>query len=778
VTDSAARPATARPVHWWLLAGLVAAVLISNALWLHADRRPTDMDQGRYMMMVEDFADGWQSPDLDFVASFWRGNHPTHPHVVPLLASAAFSVTGRNVDAAYFVNSLFLAGLVVLVFLLGLRQRDAACGLLAATLTAGLPLLSRFSRFFLLEEAAAFFVVAALYCLLRTRRFSHLGWSLALGLAVGFGLLTKWTTLVFVAPPILLLGVLALVGQRRAAPLWKLAAAAAGTLLVAAPWYYTHWLRLRDFYSYNEEGLLFAGDGPGWGQLWYYLNTFWANAGWPYALLAILGLGYLAWRRDGERQALLLAILVPLLTFSFLISTRDLRHLLPAFPLLLAAAAIAVRSLPVPTPWRKGFTAAAAALALVSAFHSAWGLTGGDEPIYVGSPSALLLPEARPPDRQDWRFGELLDRIAADAGAGEAPVRVRMIPGNLPFRPNAFVFLAAERYPRFKIQHVSFYIPTGRPKHRHLGALDLLNSSYMLTRGGDVNGNRNGMFHYARAMQQYLARSRSAGELFVPIHTTELPSRHAAHILRVEQFRCNAALFDFLDWAHQTDPDDPSIGRVVEGCIERTGPRGQVWQALPELLALASADRPADLTRLRDMAARHPEVRWLQRLLADALRAAGDLPQAAAAYAGLGMGAPYLCSPFLSAGECWLDAGMRPAARDALERAIEDTPDCLQVHRRLAALLGELGETKAARREEAKVGLLLNQEALGPRADTARYRLRLGNLALAAGQLAEARHHYEAGLRNEPGHGELRRRLRALDNEVEATREERGSDER
>ena len=81
-----------------------------------------------------------------------------------MLASVAFSLTGRDVDAAYFVNSLFYAGVLVLLFALGRWLYDPSIGLLAATLGAGLPILSRFSRFFLLEEAATFFVVAALYC--------------------------------------------------------------------------------------------------------------------------------------------------------------------------------------------------------------------------------------------------------------------------------------------------------------------------------------------------------------------------------------------------------------------------------------------------------------------------------------------------------------------------------------------------------------------------------------------------------------------------------------
>jgi tetratricopeptide (TPR) repeat protein len=748
-----------QPLHRWLLGALISAVLVSNLVWLHVDQRPTDMDQGRYMMMVHGYADGWGSLNGDFIESLWRGNHPTHPHLVPLLASVPFVLSGRNVDAAYTVNTIFFIALLVLLFLFGRQQHDSATGLLAAALAAGFPMLSRFSRFFLLEEAATFFVVATLLALLKCRYFSHLGWSLTVGAAIGFGLLTKWTTASFTAPPILLVLAVALYKERRLTPLWRAAAAGVIALMIAAPWYITHQRQLADFVSYAEKGLLFAGDGPGWHQLWYYLRSFSINAGWPYTLLASLGLIHLVWRRDVEHRAVLLGILVPLIVFSFVISTRDVRHLLPAFPFLILGGAAAIRSVAGHRWLRGALTTAAAILALVSTYHSAWGFGEGDAPVHFISQSTPLLPEARAPDRRTWGFAELLQSVDDDARGDDRPTVVRILPGNLPFRANAFVFLAAERFPAMRIVQVPFYIPSERSGHLHFGARDLLDGAYLLLREGDINGNSTGLFQYARALHTYLDRSSSAEDLFRVVETQVLPSGHQASVLHAEQLnRCDAAIADFLDWAYETDSDDPGIREIVSHCAAH---RGGFWSPLSSLFSPAEGELTSS-TPVRSFVAEYPDVRLGQRLLADALRAEGELAAAARIYEALAPQAPDLCSPWLAAAECWLRVGQLPSARRDLELATSATPDCMEAHRQLSSVLLGLGQTEAAQLQERKRELLLHQEDLAARVDTARFRLLLGDLAHAAGQDAEARYHYRAGLRNEPDHRELHSRLRSV----------------
>lgn len=744
---------------------LLLALAASNALWLLVDRHPTDMDQGRYMLMVHDFAEGWRQPGVETLKSSWLGNHPTHPHLVPLAASIPFVLLGRNVDAAYFVNTLFYLGVVGGAYLLGRRLADPAAGLLAAVLVAGVPLVARFSRFFLLEEATAFFVVATLYCLLRSEGFASTRWSALAGVAAGLGLLTKWTTLVFVAPPGLVVAAAALRRRPRGPVLGRVLLLAAACAAVAAPWYLAHAAEVQRFLSQAEASRLFAGDGPGLRQLGIYLQVLWATAGWPYTLLGAAGLVALVARPTNARLAILSSLLVPLAVFAFLLSSRDVRHLVPALPGLFVASAVAIRSLPG-RGLRAGATAAGAALALVSVAQGAWFPAGPNLRVDVGGTSFLVLPPPRPPDRRDWRFEELLAAAADDdlPRRGGHPTPVRVLVGTLPFSTNGFAFLAAERFPTLRVVPVPFWVAAGNPAHPHLQVQGLVQPGHLVYRDGDVNSNANGMWDYNRALRRLAEADLAAGgRSFELVHATTLPTGHTARVVRVSLDPCGPEMREFLDWAYEIDRDDPGIAALASGCA-RNGPPAEreEWEPIAAALALPAED-PERLALLEPLAARRPELRWPRRLLAESLAARGEPARAAALLDGLGADPRLLCSPHLEAGALWRRAGDPPRALDSFRQAVAETPDCAPAHRQLAAALRAAGDPQAARHEERKAELLELQATQGPGTDSARFRILLGDIAAAAGETAEARHHYEAGQRNDPDDPSAAARLRALD---------------
>jgi hypothetical protein len=753
-----------RPSHAALLALLLVALGASNVAWLLVDRHPTDMDQGRYMLMVHDFAASWRQPGVETLRSLWLGNHPTHPHLVPLAASIPFVLFGRNIDAAYFVNTLFYLGVVGGAYLLARRLADPAAGLLAAVLVAGLPLVARFSRFFLLEEATAFFVVATLYCLLRSEGFASTRWSALAGIAAGLGMLTKWTTLVFVAPPALVVAAVALARRPRGPALGRVLVLAAACAAVAAPWYLAHAAEVQDFLSKAEVSRLFAGEGPGLGQLHIYLLTLWATAGWPYTLLGAAGLAALVARPTNARLAILSSLLVPLAVFAFLLSTRDVRHLIPALPGLLVGSAVAIRSLPT-RGLRAGATAAGAALALVSVAQGAWFPPGPNLRLHVGGTSFLVLPPPRPPDHRDWRFEELLAAAAEDdlPRRGAHPTPVRVLVGTLPFSTNGFAFLAADRFPTLRVVHVPFWVAAGNPAHPHLQVQGLVQPGYLIYREGDVNSNANGMWDYNRALRRLVeAELAAGGTSFELVHATTLPTGHAARVVRVSLTPCGRDMRDFLDWAYEIDRDDPGIAAIASGCA-RNGPpeEREEWEPIAAALALPAEDLER-LAILEPLAAGRPDLRWPRRLLAESLAARGAPARAAALLDGLGGDPRLLCSPHLEAGELWRRAGDPPRALESLRQAAAETPDCVPAHRELAAALRAAGDQPAAEREERKAELLELQATQGPHIDSARFRLLLGDLAARAGETAEARHHYEAGRRNDPSDPSSAARLHAI----------------
>jgi tetratricopeptide (TPR) repeat protein len=721
------------------------------------------MDQARYLAMVKDFADGFASPRFETVQSLVIGNHPTHPHLMPLLASAIFLLFDRSVDAAFFTSSLFYAGMIALVFLTADRLAGPRVGLLAAVLAAGQPLLSRFSRFFLLEEAAAFFVILVVYCLLRSNAFSSLRWSAVLGFAVGLGLLIKWTLSVFILPPILLVGVASALRERSWQPLLQMVLSGALATAVSGPWYFTRSVALLDFVRYAEEGRVFAGDGPGVPQLWLYLKLFLLSSGWPLAVVALLGVVCLLRRPSLERVSLFLSIVTPTTIFSFAVATQDLRHLVPAFPVLAVSGALALAQLR-PEGLRRAASVAIIVIALLAVHQTAWGLGERDDALFLGRRWALVLPEPRPPDRRDWGFRELLHDVQRDLEA-RAPTRdralVRVVAANPPFRPNGFAFLAAQEFPQLHIGMVPFFVAIENPHHVHLGAASLLSTDYFLLRSGDINGNARGMFNYSQAVQRLASRSTRTG-WFRTVAQTRLPSGISATAVALSPSRCTASTLDYLDWAHETDPDDPSLLAVVRGCIPARRD-GSIWRDLEALFqGSANEDSPLRLTTLEEAVARHPEVRWTRRLLADSLRRVGRLAEAAQHYESIGSGTPYECSPLVRAGQSFRSLDLLEEAKRALTEGVEDWPDCIIGHEELAIVFRALGETESAQLEEELIAALHRRQGSSQGVDAGGPRLRLGELAARAGRIDEALFHLRRGLENEPANGLIPDRLSAL----------------
>lgn len=145
--------------------------------------------------------------------SFLRGLTITdfRPPGLYLAAQPFYWLFGRSIDSAQLANVAIQALILVFTFLLadvllaGAPARTRALlSLLAAGLAALLPMLLAMSRLFYAETLVALGVTAGLYFLLKSDGFTRRSWSLALGAALGVGMLAKWTLPVYLAAPLLL----------------------------------------------------------------------------------------------------------------------------------------------------------------------------------------------------------------------------------------------------------------------------------------------------------------------------------------------------------------------------------------------------------------------------------------------------------------------------------------------------------------------------------------------------------------------------------------------
>jgi len=324
------------------------------------------------------------------------------------------------------------------LYCLGRRLADAETGLWAAFFLGTAPFVVFSLTNFQLDLPLAAMVAVALYTLVRAEDFSEPRWSLALGAALGFGMLTKPPFAVYMAPPFAwsLWRACRSPGRRRRLG-WAATSLAVGVVL-ALPWYGPRLFGLpmqilsRSFKQaaeqHNAEPLTAAG-------LLYYPRTLPTQLGLLAGLLLLWGLCALRKNR-AARPLLWVATLAPFLVFS-LIQNKNLRYTLPILPAAALVAAVGLRSLPVTA--RRWAGGAALVLGAVQVSMALF---------LVPAPQTLpgmILPMAlgRPPSGADWKH----DSILADLGreSGGRPVTVAVIPNDNFFSVSNFRYDVVRR---------------------------------------------------------------------------------------------------------------------------------------------------------------------------------------------------------------------------------------------------------------------------------------------------------------------------------------------
>lgn len=171
---------------------------------------------------------------------FFRFPQFFHPPLVYFAAQPLYWLLGANPQAAKLTMIPFLWLLMGGAFLLGKEIKGEKTGLLAAFLSVSCPAVLFYFDYFYLDIPLAALVVFDYYLLLKSRAFQDLRFSLACGLVGGLGMLVKWN-FAFYLLPAYGLALFNLLKSRRWGDFKNFAAAMAGLMILALPWY---WARL------------------------------------------------------------------------------------------------------------------------------------------------------------------------------------------------------------------------------------------------------------------------------------------------------------------------------------------------------------------------------------------------------------------------------------------------------------------------------------------------------------------------------------------------------
>jgi dolichyl-phosphate-mannose-protein mannosyltransferase len=200
-----------------------------------------------------------------------------YPPFVSYVSALLYGVLGESEFAGLQVMTLFYLILVLSVYATGKMLFGDWEGLIAAWLIASCPIVIRYSHMFMLDLPLASMVALSLYLLIRTDSFKQRMASLAFGLALGAGMLTKWTFPLFILVPFLFTSIPAL--RRSAWRRWQVTSCILSLLVgsvIAAPWYLVHAIQI----VINRGGELGRGGATLAGSIGYYFRTIPEEVSW------------------------------------------------------------------------------------------------------------------------------------------------------------------------------------------------------------------------------------------------------------------------------------------------------------------------------------------------------------------------------------------------------------------------------------------------------------------------------------------------------------------
>ena len=438
---------------WLAGVGLFGALCVVVTVWASIDRHPPEWDYANHLERALECHRTLANPAADRFGEI-MGASAFYPPLAICTAGAlyfAFPVTTLTPQA---VMLLFLGVAMFSVYGIGRTVADPTTGLLAAFFLGTAPFVVYSLLNFQLDLPLMAMVALALYALILTERFSRPGWTAALGLVWGLGLLTKPTFPVYALAPLLwTVGQAAWSGRR-----WRrfvgLGLAGAIAVVVALPWYSSRLLGLplqfmnRSFKFAEQEG-----HAPTLSSvaLLFYPTNFPTHFGFLAALCFVGGLWAL--RRFREHRAVLwIAALAPFVLIT-LIRNKNPRYSLPALAAAAVVAALGARALPLLV--RRVAVGACVVAAALQVSMTAFGLPA--LPPVPGQTIPYVI--AYPPSRADWQHARILEDISRESGG--RPVRVSVVPNYDFFSVSNFRYEAKRRGLPFTMLRAWNAIPFG-----------------------------------------------------------------------------------------------------------------------------------------------------------------------------------------------------------------------------------------------------------------------------------------------------------------------------
>jgi len=424
-----------------LLSLLCLFLLANNILWFNAGASPQHWDSAVHLFESLNAHRIGGDPSTPLFRQILNVSW-YYPPLVSYTSIPFYAVFGESEFSGMLVMTFFLLLFAVSVYGIGASLYTPRAGLLAAASISFFPVVIDFSRTFMLDLPLSSLVVLSVYLLLRTKSFSQFIPSLLLGVALGAGMLTKWTFPVFLIGPFLYTTYQAFKnGPGRLTAVRNISTAILAGMFLMAPWYIAHIVQILS----GRSGELGRGENTVIQSIFYYFSILPEQASWLGVLFICIGIA-VYFRKYSSSHTFLLVWFASGYFFLTLIGFK-----LPRFSIALLAPLVLMtgagfEKLNFDSPRRGRRLYAAAVLALLLQYLIF---------TYVPSASALGIQLSKTgivqvagPAGSNWMHAEILEAIDKDFESKDRKAVVRIVPDYIYFNVKTFEYDAAlHRFP-------------------------------------------------------------------------------------------------------------------------------------------------------------------------------------------------------------------------------------------------------------------------------------------------------------------------------------------
>jgi 4-amino-4-deoxy-L-arabinose transferase-like glycosyltransferase len=188
--------------HRFLLAASLIYLAVTDIIWIAIDTRPPFWDMANHAMWSLNVLRDFQDHGLAALKTLPFAS-PFYPPFYYARVAMAYWIAGVSIDTAQLANVPAIILIALATYGVGRTIMKPAAAAVAAMLVNFFPFMLWISRETLIETWLTALVALSIWALVKTKDFTSSRWSVVFGVFCGFGMLTKWTFAIFVAPPAL-----------------------------------------------------------------------------------------------------------------------------------------------------------------------------------------------------------------------------------------------------------------------------------------------------------------------------------------------------------------------------------------------------------------------------------------------------------------------------------------------------------------------------------------------------------------------------------------------